>query len=88
MRKTPQFVHLRRKLHSKFLPKIHLSTAYQEAGSDIVVVPDEDRGEFNLKDSHKKVYETASVQVNQRQQKHKNRLTVLFNLAVPKILLQ
>ena len=63
-RKTPQFVHLRRKLYKKLLPKIHHSTAYQAEGSDDVIdVPDGKHHEFDLTESHKKVYETASVKV-------------------------
>ena len=60
-RKTPQFVHLRRKLHKQFLPTIHHTTAYQDKDSlDIVEVPGHDS---NLNNSHIKIFETASVSV-------------------------
>ena len=63
-RKTPQFIHLRRKLYKQFLPKIHRTTAYQEDGSDdIVEVPEDRQADFILTDSHHKIYETASVKV-------------------------
>ena len=62
-RKTPQFVHVRRKLHQKFLPKIHHSTAYQhEDTGEIISVPDTEDIHRN-DSSFSKVFETASVSV-------------------------
>ena len=58
-RKTPQFVHIRRKLQAKFLPKIHHSTSYQDDNTNEIVGD----MEFNPNNSQKKVFETASVKV-------------------------
>ena len=60
-RKIPQFVHVRRKLQKKFLPRIHSTTGYQDASNEILEIPDD--VPFHPKDSHKKVFETASVKV-------------------------
>ena len=66
-RKIPQFVHIRRMMAKKLLPKINHSVAYRHEGSQVVheVQDDDDEEEKIYKTaSYTKLYETASVKVN------------------------
>ena len=70
-RKTPQFVHLRRKLQIQLLPKIQRINAYQDDEThEIVHVPADIK--FQPKTTQKKIYETASVKVKYIYATHNN----------------
>ena len=62
-RKVPQFVHIRRKLHKQYVPAIHHKTAFQQEGSQDVIHVDVPGLDPRLNDSHKKIFETATVSV-------------------------
>ena len=63
-RKIPQFVHIRRQLHKRFLPDIDHSTAYRQEGSEeIVELRDHEKLDEIQTNPFLKIYETASVSV-------------------------
>ena len=82
-RKTPQFVHLRRKLHKRILPTINHSTAFQAQGSTAIIDDVKDLERRNYEESHSKIYETASVEVRYLLTFiTKHRLEVLLNVVL------
>ena len=66
LRKTPQFVHIRRQLHKKNVPPINLEVAYRhrETG-DVIVLQDLEVAPTTRfpRTTYEKLYEIASVKV-------------------------
>ena len=63
-RKVPQFIHVRRKLHKKFLPPIQHATTYRQDGS-LNIIEVQDQKDPRPDDSYTKILESASVSVIQ-----------------------
>lgn len=80
-RKIPQFNHIRRKLHKKYTPPVHLEMAYKKRDSDeITIVNDSVTPRTRFPGNvFEKLYEVATVKVNQLTFCYKN-FALCFNL--------